>query len=47
MPAVDQARVNQLSRAIDAGSYTVSPDKIASGLIQSDHALARLGLKED
>lgn len=47
MPAVDQARVSQLSRAIDEGSYTVSPDKIASGLIQSDRSLARLGLKED
>jgi flagellar biosynthesis anti-sigma factor FlgM len=47
MPAVDQARVSQISRAIDEGSYTVSPDKIAGGLIQSDHALARLGLKED
>jgi negative regulator of flagellin synthesis FlgM len=46
MPAVDQARVSQISRAIDDGSYTVSPDKIASGLVQSDRALAQLGMQE-
>ena len=47
MPQVDQARVSQISRSIEAGSYKVSPEKIASGLIQSDRALAQLGLKED
>lgn len=46
MPEVDQARVAKFSSAIQAGTYTISPDKIANGLIQSDRALAQLGIEE-
>jgi hypothetical protein len=27
-------------------AYSISPDKIASGLMQSDHALAQIGMQE-
>jgi negative regulator of flagellin synthesis FlgM len=46
MPAVDSARVAQISQSLADGTYTISPDKIASGLMQSDHALAQIGMQE-
>jgi negative regulator of flagellin synthesis FlgM len=44
MPAVDSARVARISQSLADGTYTISPDKIASGLMQSDHALAQIGI---
>jgi negative regulator of flagellin synthesis FlgM len=43
-PAVDHNRVARLTQALADGSYKISPEKIASGLMQSDHALAQIGL---
>jgi negative regulator of flagellin synthesis FlgM len=45
-PAFDSARVAQISQSLADGTYTISPDKIASGLMQSDHALAQIGMQE-
>jgi negative regulator of flagellin synthesis FlgM len=47
MPQVDESRVSTLKAAIESGTYSVDSNKIASGLIQSDRALAQLGIKED
>ena len=47
MPAVDSARVARISQSLADGTYTISPDKIASGLMQSDHALAQIGMQEN
>jgi negative regulator of flagellin synthesis FlgM len=47
MPEVDEKRVSTLKAAIESGTYSVDSHKIASGLIQSDRALAQLGIKED
>jgi negative regulator of flagellin synthesis FlgM len=44
MPAVDQNRVARITQSLADGSYSISPEKIASGLLQSDHALAQVGL---
>jgi len=33
-----------VSQALADGTYTISADKIASGLMQSDHALAQIGI---
>jgi negative regulator of flagellin synthesis FlgM len=44
MPAVDQNRVARITQSLADGSYSISPQKIASGLLQSDHALAQIGL---
>jgi negative regulator of flagellin synthesis FlgM len=44
MPAVDQNRVARIAQSLADGSYSISPEKIASGLLQSDHALAQIGL---
>ena len=44
MPAVDQNRVARITQSLADGSYSISPQKIASGLLQSDHALAQVGL---
>jgi negative regulator of flagellin synthesis FlgM len=43
-PAIDQAKVAQISKALANGTYTISADKIASGLMQSDQALAQIGI---
>jgi negative regulator of flagellin synthesis FlgM len=43
-PAVDENRVARITQALADGSYSISPDKIASGLMQSDYALAQIGL---
>jgi negative regulator of flagellin synthesis FlgM len=45
-PAVDQQRVDAISKALAAGTYRVNPDKIAQGLIQSERALGALPLPE-
>ena len=42
LPAVNQNRVAEISKAITAGTYQVSPDKIAAGLIQVERDLATL-----
>ena len=41
-PAVDQNRVDAVSKAISAGTYKVNPDKIAHGLINTERALGKL-----
>jgi negative regulator of flagellin synthesis FlgM len=41
-PAVDQNRVDAVSKALAAGTYKVNPDKIANGLIDSERALGKL-----
>ena len=43
-PAINQAKVAQISKALANGTYTISADKIASGLMQSDQALAQIGI---
>ena len=35
-PAVDQARVQEIRKAITNGSYTVDPERIARKLIDAD-----------
>ena len=44
LPAINQNRVAQISQALANGTYSISADKIASGLLQSDHGLAQIGL---
>ena len=44
LPAINQDRVAQISRALANGTYSVSADKIAGGLLQSDLGLAQIGL---
>jgi negative regulator of flagellin synthesis FlgM len=41
-PAIDQNRVDAVSKAISAGTYKVNPDKIAHGLINTERALGKL-----
>ena len=41
---VDDARVARISQALADGSYRVSAQQIAAGLMQSDHALGQIGL---
>ena len=42
--SIDDARVARISQALADGSYRISAQQIASGLMQSDHALAQIGL---
>jgi negative regulator of flagellin synthesis FlgM len=44
-PAIDQAKVAQISKALANGTYTISADKIASGLMQSEQTLAQIGIE--
>jgi negative regulator of flagellin synthesis FlgM len=44
-PAIDQAKVAQISKALANGTYTISADKIASGLLQSEQTLAKIGIE--
>jgi negative regulator of flagellin synthesis FlgM len=44
-PAVDQAKVAQISKALANGTYKISADKIASGLMQSEQTLAQIGIE--
>jgi negative regulator of flagellin synthesis FlgM len=41
---IDDARVARISQALADGTYTISAQQIASGLMQSDDALAQIGL---
>ena len=41
-PAVDQSRVDAISKALAAGTYSVNPGKIANGLINTERALGKL-----
>jgi negative regulator of flagellin synthesis FlgM len=41
-PAVDQSRVDAISKALANGTYSVNAGKIAHGLIQSERALGEL-----
>jgi negative regulator of flagellin synthesis FlgM len=41
-PAVDQNRVAALSKALADGTYTIQPDKIATGLLHSERSLEPL-----
>jgi negative regulator of flagellin synthesis FlgM len=45
LPAIDEGRVAQISQALANGTYSISADKIATGLLQSDQALARVGIE--
>jgi negative regulator of flagellin synthesis FlgM len=45
MPAVDETKVAAISAAIEQGTYKVSPEKIADGLMQIEQALAPLNGK--
>jgi negative regulator of flagellin synthesis FlgM len=45
-PAVDQVRVDAISKALADGSYRVQGDKIAQGLIHTERALGQLKLSE-
>src|SRR5262249_34056263 len=42
MPAVDEAKVAAISAQIEQGTYKVSADKVADGLMQIEQALAPL-----
>ena len=44
LPAINQNRVAQISQALANGTYSISADKIASGLLQSEHGLEQIGL---
>jgi negative regulator of flagellin synthesis FlgM len=41
---IDSARVARMSQALADGTYTISAQQIASGLMQSEHLLAQIGL---
>lgn len=42
LPAVDQARVDELRSAIEQGHYVVRPENVATRLLQMEQALKRL-----
>jgi negative regulator of flagellin synthesis FlgM len=44
LPAIDAARVAGISQSLAEGAYRISPEKIASGLLLSDHVLAQIGI---
>ena len=44
LPAINQNRVAQISQALANGTYSISADRIASGLLQSEQGLAQIGL---
>jgi negative regulator of flagellin synthesis FlgM len=44
LPAIDAGRVARISKSLADGSYSISADKIAAGLLQSDRTLAQIGL---
>ncbi len=46
MPVVDEAKVASISAALAQGSYKISPEKIADGLMHLEQVLAPLGQKE-
>ncbi len=42
LPPVDSARVARIAHALQTGTYSISADKIASGLLQSEQTLAQI-----
>jgi flagellar biosynthesis anti-sigma factor FlgM len=44
--AVDQGRVDAVSKALAAGSYRINGDNIARGLIQTERSLGQLTLAQ-
>ena len=44
LPDINQNRVAQISHALANGTYSISADKIAGGLLQSDQGLAQIGI---
>lgn len=46
LPAVDEARVATLRTAIEQGTYTVSPDKIADHLLTLEQSLEAAGRRK-
>lgn len=44
-PAVDQSRVEAISRALAEGSYRVDAERIAAGLMQAERDLGKLAAK--
>lgn len=42
MPAIDESRVATISHALETGTYKVSPERVADGLMQIEQALAPL-----
>lgn len=46
LPAVDGTRVATLRTAIEQGTYTVSPDRIADHLLQLEQSLETLGRRK-
>jgi negative regulator of flagellin synthesis FlgM len=45
-PAVDQNRVDSISKALANGTYRINPDQIASGMLHSERGLAPLPRQE-
>lgn len=46
LPAIDSDRVARISASLADGTYSISSSSIASGLMQSDRALAQIGIQE-
>ncbi len=46
LPAVDETRVATLRTAIEQGTYSVAPDKIADHLMQLEQSLDALGRRK-
>ncbi len=44
LPVIDAAQVARISHALATGTYSISADKIAGGLLQSEQALAQMGM---
>ncbi len=42
LPPIDAARVARIAHALETGTYSISADKIASGLLQSEQTLAQI-----
>ena len=47
LPVVNEARVSQLSSAIDQGTYQIVPQQIADRLLQLEQALGSLPAPQD
>ena len=45
MPAIDQARVDEVQQRLASGKYDVDPQRIADGLLRLDTVLAGLKTK--
>jgi negative regulator of flagellin synthesis FlgM len=45
-PAVDTNKVDALRKAVENGTYTVDPAKVAAGLTNSERTLAQLPVAE-